>query len=178
MCLIMRALKLSRTGGSARAALQCQTNPPQRILVAEDEPDLRKLDTEVLRVCGYQVDNAKDGLTARRKLNNDHFNLVIVEEKLPKVTGLELINALRSKADITPVILVLGVMPPKGSNPNRWAQIQAILLKPYTVAELFTTVKEVLRAAATSTYSGFGPPSNWQSPDWSRWLSGVSGLTR
>lgn len=162
-----------RTGRSAQAALQCQTRPPQRILVVENEPDIRKLDTEVLRASGYQVDNAKNGLTALHTLNNDHFDLVIVEEEMPKVTGLELAKALRSENILTPVILVLRTMPAKELRPNKWAQVQAILIKPYTVAELCKTVKEVLRAAANITYSGFGPPSNWQSPVCSRWVSNL-----
>ena len=170
---IMRAHNILRTCGSAKAALQCQTHPPQRILVVEDEPDIRKLDTEVLRASGYQVDNAKNGLAALHTLNNDHFDLVIVEEEMPKMTGLELVKALRSEDIMTPFILVLRAMPAKESNPNKWAQVQAILIKPYTVVELCKTVKEVLRAAATSTYSGFGPPSNWQSPVCSRWVSAL-----
>ena len=174
---IMRAHNFLPTGGSATAAIQCQSSPPQCILVAEDEPNLSQLDTEVLRVCGYQVDNAKNGLIALHKLNDDHFDLAIVEEELPKVTGLELVNALRSNDIMTPVILVMGTMPVKEPNPNRVAQVQGILFKPYTVAELLRTVKEVLRAASTSAYSGFGPPSNWQGPICSRWISRISGLT-
>jgi DNA-binding response OmpR family regulator len=173
----MRSNKWSRTGGWAKAALECQTYPSQRILVAEDEPNLSKLNSEVLRVCGYQVDNAKNGLTAMHKLNDDHFDLAIVEEELPKVTGLELVNALRSNDIRTPVILVMGTTPVKEPNPNRVAQVQGILFKPYTVAELLRTVKEVLRAATTSAHSGFGPPSNWQGAICSRWTSRVSGLT-
>ena len=166
-----------RTGGSAKAALQGQTDSPQRILVAEDEPDLSKLDTEVLSICGYQVVKAKNGLTALHKMNNDHFDLAIIEEELPKVTGLELVNALRSENIMTPVILVLGTMHQKGPNVNQWAQVQAILFKPYTVAELLITVKEVLHAAGTSVYSEFAPPSNWQTSVCRSWISQVSGLT-
>ena len=169
----MRAHNILRTCGPAKAALQCQTHPPQRILVVEDEPDIRKLDAEVLRASGYQVVNAKNGLAALHTLNNDHFDLVIVEEEMPKLTGLELVKALRSEDIMTPFILVLRARPAKESNPNKWAQVQAILIKPYTVVELCKTVKEVLLAAATSTYSGFGPPSNWQSPVCSRWVSAL-----
>jgi DNA-binding response OmpR family regulator len=173
----MKANEWSRSGGLVKAALECQTCPSPRILVAEDEPSLSKLDTEVLNVCGYQVDNAKNGLTALHKLNDDHFDLAIVEEELPKVTGLELVNALRSNDIMTPVILVMGTAPVKEPNPNKVAQVQAILFKPYTVAELLKTVKGVLRAANTNAYSGFGPPSNWQGPICTRWTSRVSGLT-
>ena len=93
--------------------------PSQRILVAEDEPNLSKLNSEVLRVCGYQVDNAKNGLTAMHKLNDDRFDLAIVEEELPKVTGLELVNALRSNDIRTPVILLMGTTPVKEPKPEQ-----------------------------------------------------------
>jgi DNA-binding response OmpR family regulator len=161
---IMKAHNISRTGVSVKAALQCQTNPPQRILVVEDEPDIRQLDTEVLRESGYQVDTAENGLVALHSLNTDHYDLLIIEEEMSMVTGLKLVKELRSEDIMVPVILVLGTMPTKESNRNPWPQIQAILLKPYTVAELFRTVREVLRAANIGVHVRFAPPLNWQSP--------------
>jgi CheY-like chemotaxis protein len=171
---IMKAHKILRKGGSAKAALQCQTHPPQRILVVEDEPDIRKLDTEVLRESGFQVANAKNGIAALHTLNTERLDLVIIEEEMSLVTGLELVKALRSEDILTPVILVLAAMPTMESNPNRWAQVQAILIKPYTVAELYKTVKEVLRSAGTVAYFPSGPPTNWQSPVCSRWVSDLN----
>src|ERR1017187_6512346 len=104
----MKAHKNSRTGVPAKAALQCQTEPPQRILVVEDEPDIRRLDTEVLRESGFQVDTAKSGLAALRSLDTDHYDLLIIEEEMSMVTGLELVTKLRAEDLTVPVILVLG----------------------------------------------------------------------
>jgi DNA-binding response OmpR family regulator len=169
----MKAHNNSRTGVSAKAALQCRTNPPQRILVVEDEPDIRQLDTEVLRGSGFQVDTAENGLVALHSLDIGHYDLLIIEDEMSMVTGLELVKKLRSEDLMVPVILVLGTMPAKESNPNPWPQIQAILLKPYTVAELFRTVSEVLRAAGSGACFRFAPPSNWQSPVCSRWVTAL-----
>jgi DNA-binding response OmpR family regulator len=169
----MKAHKNLRTGSPTKAALQCQTHPPQRILVVEDEPDIRQLNTEVLRESGFQVDTAENGLLALHTLKTDHYDLLIVEEEMSTVTGLELVKAMRSQAMMVPVILVMGTMPTTEPNGNRWPQIQAILLKPYTVAELSMTVKEVLRVAGNDAYFQSAPPSNWQSPVCSRWVSAL-----
>jgi DNA-binding response OmpR family regulator len=169
----MKAHKLSRTGGSAKAARHYQTKPAKRILVVEDEPDIRLLDTEVLRESGYQVDTVTDGLFALQTLETDRYDLLIVEEEMSPVTGLELVKALCSEKVMIPAILVLGTIQAKELNPNRWPQVQAILFKPYTVAELVRTVKQVLRPTGTAAHSQFASPLNWQSPVCSRWVSAL-----
>ena len=170
----MRVHKHSRTGRSAKTAFQGQTHRTKRILVVEDEPDIRLLDTETLRESGYQVDTTADGLLALHKLKTEHYDLAIVEDELPAVTGWELVKALRSKNIMTPVILVLGTVQILKSNPDTWPKVQAILFKPYNVPELLITVKQVLSAAGTGASLRFAPPLNWQSPVCSRWISGLT----
>ena len=170
----MRANKVLRTGASAKAACQSRTHPLKRILVVESEADISLLDTEALRESGHQVDATADGLLALHKLKTDHYDLVILEDELPTVSGRELVKVLRLEFIMIPVILVLGTALIARPNPNTWLQVQAILFKPYTVPELLMTVKQVLREAATGANSGFRRPSNWQSPVCSRWVSGLT----
>jgi DNA-binding response OmpR family regulator len=170
----MRPHKVLRTGVSAKAARQCQTRRLKRILVVEDEPDISLLDTEALGEAGYHVDTTADGLLALHKLKTDHYDLAIVEDDMPLVTGRELVKALRLEFIMIPVILVLGTALIEKSNPNTWSQVQALLFKPYTVPELFKTVKEVLSAAGTGANLPFRSPSNWQSSVCSRWISGLT----
>ena len=169
----MKAHKISRTSGAARVALQCQTHPPQHILVVEDEPDIRQLDTVVLSESGYRVDTADNGLDALHSLDTDNYDLLIIEDEMPTVTGLELVKILRSENLTVPVILVLGTMPPEGLHRNPWPQIQAILIKPYTIGELSRTVREVLRAASNGANARFATPSNWQIPAVKRWCASL-----
>jgi len=143
----MKARNDSRTGISARAGLQCQNHQPRRILVVEDEPELRQLVTEVLSESGFQVDSAENGLVALPPLNSVHYDLMLVEEEMSIMTGLELVQLLRSEAIMMPVILVKGTRLTREPDQNPHEQIQAILMKPFTFAELFRTVREVLRVA-------------------------------
>jgi len=148
-------------GASASAALQCRTNPPQRILVVEDDAQIRRLNTEVLMESGFQVDAAEDGVAAWQALNTSRYDLMITDNNMPIVTGLELIKKLRSEDNMLPVILVSGTMPTEELAQHPWLQIQATLLKPYTIPELFQTVKAVL-AACRPIRDLNVPPSNWQ----------------
>src|ERR1022692_2418884 len=107
----MSAHKVSCIEASATRALQCKTNPCQSILVVEDEPDVRQLDTEVLRDSGYQVDIAENGLAALHSVKTARYDLLIIEDEMLMVTGQELVKELRTEGILVPVILVLGIMP-------------------------------------------------------------------
>jgi len=160
-CDSMKEKKISQTGAPTCAALQCPTNPPRRILVVEDDADLRRLNTEVLAESGFQVDGAVDGVAAWQALNTSSYDLLITDNHMPIVTGLELIKKLRAEDMTLPVILVSGSLPPEDLELHPWLQIQAILLKPYTLAELFKTVKEVLVATGDVREQNT-LPLNWQ----------------
>jgi len=170
---IMKAHNASRGGVPARRVLQCKTKPSQKILVVEEEPDIRQLECEVLRASGYQVDIAENGLAALHSLKADHYDLLVIEDEMLMVTGLELVKELRSEGILVPVILVLETMPTMASSRNQWPQIQAIIIKPYTVAELVKTVGEALFSACNHSNVRFAPPTNWQSPGLSSWFGNL-----
>jgi len=90
---------------SASTPRQCQTSPPQRILVVEDDRDLRQLNTEVLIHSGYHVNAAADGAAAWQALNTDRYDLLITDNNLPKVSGVELLKKVRAARMALPVIM-------------------------------------------------------------------------
>jgi DNA-binding response OmpR family regulator len=157
----METNKISKTGTPTSAAPESQTNPTRRILVVEDDADIRQLNMEVLTESGYEVDAAEDGVEAWHALNTKPYDLLITDNNMPIVTGLELIKKLRAEDMTLPVILMSGTMPAEELEKHPWLQIQATLLKPYTLAELFRTVKEVLVAASDAREQNT-LPLNWQ----------------
>jgi CheY-like chemotaxis protein len=170
---IMNEHNVSCIGASATRTLQSEINPSQSILVVEDEPDVRQLDFEVLKEYGYQVDISENGLAALHSLKTSRYDLLVIEDEMLMVTGQELVKELRSEGILVPVILVLGTMPTMESSRNLWPQTQAVIIKPYTVAELVKTVREVLLSACNGTYVRFAPPSNWQNPGLGSWFENL-----
>lgn len=158
----MKDDQISQAGEPANATPQPQTNPPQRILVVDDEISILLLSTEVLIHHGYEVDTAGDGAAAWQKLITERYDLLITDQNMPIVTGVELVNKLRAARMALPIIMATGTLPEEEFTRYPWLRPAATLLKPYTVAELVGTVKEVLRAT-DGARGQISPPPNWQS---------------
>ena len=161
ICLAMKDNTISQAGESACAPLQCPTKPPCRILVVEDDSDVRQLSTEVLIHSGYEVDAAADGAAAWEALQIKAFNLLITDHNMPRLTGVELVKKLRSARRALPVILATG-LPTEVLAQNPSLQLAAMLPKPFSVEELLETVSVVLRAT-DSAPGQLGPLPDWRS---------------
>jgi DNA-binding response OmpR family regulator len=81
---------------------------------------------------------------------------------MPKITGVELVKALRSARMALPVVMVTERLPTYEMAREPSLQIAATLLKPFGVAQLQDTVEAILRAAA-SPHKPIDPPPNWSS---------------
>jgi len=124
---------------------------PIRILVVDDDADIRRLNTTVLQDSGYDVDGAADGAAAWEALKVDHYDLLITDNNMPKLTGVELLQKMRAARMFLPVIIASGTyFPPESESaeaaPSPWCQPDAALLKPYTIAALLLAVKKILSA--------------------------------
>jgi len=129
------------------APLQSQTSPPYRILVVEDDSSIRQLNSRALKRSGYEVDAAEDGAAGWEALNTDSYDLLITDNVMPRVTGVELLKKLRFCRMALPVIMATGSLPEAEFTRYPWLRPAAALLKPYTIAEMLRTVKKVLREA-------------------------------
>ena len=123
---------------------QSQTDPRRRILLVDDDGDVRSLNAEVLVRSGYHVDTADDGASGWRALQANHYDLLITDNTMPGVTGLELIRKLRSEDMTLSVILASGTVPAEELSRSPWLQVDALLPKPYSIAALLRTVDQVL----------------------------------
>jgi CheY-like chemotaxis protein len=111
----------------------------KKILVAEDDNDVRKIVVHILRSCGYTVVEAVDGEDAIRVFERgDHFDLLIVDFYMPGLDGSQVAEAARA---IKPGVKVLFLSGDDEGKPK------PILAKPFTPQALTRTVREVLEAA-------------------------------
>lgn len=117
---------------------------PPRILLVEDDAEMRNLNAEMLSESGYHVDTAKDGASAWKALKARHYDVLVTDNTMPGVTGLELIKKLRSEDMTLAVVLASGTAPVEELQHHPWLHIDALLPKPYKVPELVRAVDEVL----------------------------------
>jgi DNA-binding response OmpR family regulator len=147
--LTLSAKELSQAGERAGAPLQRPTHfPSPRILVVDDDSDLRLLYADALTRPGYHVVAAEDGAAAWEALQNKAFNLLITDNNMPRLTGVELVRKLRSARMALPVVMAAELpMHELARNPS--LQLAALLPKPFYVSQLLETVRVVLHASVS-----------------------------
>ena len=80
---------------------------PERILVVDDEPNmLRLLKTILMDKTGYEVTTTNNPLEVSKLLQEDHYDLVITDLKMPLVDGIDLIGIVRNIDATMPIIVI------------------------------------------------------------------------
>ena len=125
----------------------------RRILVVEDDDDIRRFNAEALTGSGYHVEAAVDGAQGWEALNASRYDLLITDNSMPNLTGVELIKKVNEARIPVRVILASGVPPAEESE----LRLAATLPKPFTLDELLGTVKKVLGEADGGEYQAPAP---------------------
>ena len=121
--------------------------PAKRILVAEDQTDIRDLLALNLRGAGYAVSETRDGLSALAQHTEVPSDLLVLDLMMPGLDGLELCKTLRARGDTTPILMLTA----KSTELDRVLGLELgaddYLTKPFSLAELLARVKALLRRA-------------------------------
>lgn len=111
---------------------------PDRILVVDDEEEVREILAETLQDFGYAVVTAASGEEALPVLNRDHsVVLVITDVRMPGMSGLQLAEEIRRRWPRVKVVLISGYFVPQAS-PQRF------LKKPFHMKDLTAMVRSEL----------------------------------
>ncbi|MCK5760119.1 MAG: response regulator [Candidatus Delongbacteria bacterium] len=113
-----------------------------KILVIDDEEELREFVSMSLELNDYDTVQAENGIDALEKIDNDNFDCIVSDVEMPKMTGPEFLKAFREKNTIIPVIMLTGV-----KNLNTVIEVmklgaQDYLVKPINVDELLISVEK------------------------------------
>ncbi len=124
----------------------------KRILVAEDDTEMRRLIARVLRYEGYDIVEANSGsalldaLVDQMLLHTQAvpFDLVISDLRMPGLTGMDVLRWLRSEDWVLPYILITAFGSPAVEHEALWAGADAILAKPFELDHLRATVQALI----------------------------------
>jgi len=117
----------------------------KKILFVDDDPSLASLGAELLDDCGYSVVCEFDGKAALRRFQEQvgGFDLVITDESMPKMSGIELAQAIFKISPSTPVILCSGHMLTMREEGIGETNILAVLAKTDVCLQLPETVGKI-----------------------------------
>lgn len=117
----------------------------KRILVVEDDDDLRALFKTSLRLAGFDVSEAADGLAALRAIDSNRPDLVVLDLRLPFISGFELQRQLSQLHTRRIPVVVVTALPP---DQTAGLDVNCVLRKPVLPEELIRTVTRYLAAGA------------------------------
>ena len=129
---------------AAGAPVSLPAHAIHRILVVDDDPFLCHRNAEMLIRHGYVVNAAENGALGWQELQANHYHLLITENDLPKLTGVQLIQKVRFARMALPVIIASEKSPQVAVTRQLRLNPVVTLLKPYTLADFIETVKFVL----------------------------------
>lgn len=116
-----------------------------KILIVEDEPNMRLGLKDNLEFEGYHVDFAEDGETGLKNILEGDYNLVLLDVMLPKMSGFDVCKAVRKKGNTVPIILLTA----KGEEIDKVLGLELgaddYVTKPFGLRELLARIKAVLR---------------------------------
>ena len=118
----------------------------KRILLVDDEPLIVKGLKFALESDGYKTDSAGDGEQALEKIQNGNFDLILLDVMLPKMSGIEVCQAVREKSDV-PIIMLTA----KGEDMDKILGLEYgaddYMTKPFNILEVKARIKTILRRA-------------------------------
>ncbi|WP_214317297.1 response regulator transcription factor [Nonomuraea sediminis] len=136
------------------------TVPEARLLVVDDEPNIRELFSASLRMAGFEVLTAADGRQALRVAEQSAPDLVMLDVMLPDLDGLAVAGRLRSGGRRVPVLFVTA----KDTPEDRIAGLglgEDYVTKPFSLEEVIARIRAVLRR----TRRGAPPPNRLRLAD-------------
>jgi DNA-binding response OmpR family regulator len=121
-----------------------------RILVVDDDDDVRALLTRYLEIEGYQIDQASDAESAYKALSDNPPDLVLLDVMLSPDDGLDVLAQMRKDGEVAVILLTA-----KGAEADRVVGLKLgaddYVVKPFSPAEVEARISSVLRRVKTST---------------------------
>ena len=122
-------------------------DPHMKVLAVDDFPTMRRIVKTLLRQLGYtNVSEAEDGQAALTKLQQEEFDLVLLDWNMPRMTGLELLKAIRADETLrhTPVVMITAEGRKEDVLDAVKAGVNNFIVKPFTAETLEEKLNKVL----------------------------------
>ena len=118
-----------------------------KILIAEDDQDIRELIVLPLQFHGFQVTPAEDGAMAVELAPTDEFDLILMDVRMPRMTGYEACRRLKENDKIkdNPIIFLSAKGQESEIQTGLDAGASQYILKPFSPDVLVNTIREVLQ---------------------------------
>jgi two-component system response regulator MprA len=122
----------------------------RKVLIAEDDPAVRKAVQRVLELENYEVTAVNDGQTALEALSKSRFDLAVLDVMMPFADGLTVCREARHRGVLTPILLLTARVEVGDRVAGLDAGADDYLVKPFVIDELLARCRALLRRSAPS----------------------------
>jgi two-component system KDP operon response regulator KdpE len=126
-----------------------------RILVVDDEPQIRRVMRSALTAEGYEVHDAKSGEATLEELRNGRYDLVLLDVNMPGMDGLETCKTIRATSEVAVIMLTI-----RSGEEDKIAALDAgaddYVTKPFSMPELLARIRASLRRVPLTLESHTG----------------------
>jgi CheY-like chemotaxis protein len=152
-CVNRHVIDLSHIHGTLRASQACVTDN-QRILVADDDPEMLGAVAEAFERGNYDVVRAENGAELVEQLaNHGPFDLIVADVSMPWMDGLKALSSMRAAGLATPVIVMTALSEQRLPSQVRALNPAVLLRKPFGLDELEAAVAQLMSPGSAT------PPS-------------------
>jgi CheY-like chemotaxis protein len=128
-----------RLSSSVFDALTHAAKPSRTILVADDDTNVLTLVSKDLRRRSFEVDTAKDGSQVLQKMKKQHYDVILLDLEMPKVTGYEVLRKL-SREHPEQCVIVLSAHHLSRKKRHELRVVQGYLAKPFAMDKLYEAI--------------------------------------
>jgi len=121
------------------------TKNKARILVVDDEPELRILLSQVLENAGYDIKEASDGEEAIQLLKKEKYDLTLLDIQMPILDGIKVLKYIKDHSLGTKAIMLTGYADLKHAMEAKEYGAKDFIGKPYKIEDIIATVERVLK---------------------------------
>ncbi len=119
----------------------------KRILVAEDDEEIRTILYQFLTAAGYDVSVAKDGLEGIEMFHQSRFSLLLIDIMMPKIDGFTMVEMVRKESKV-PIILLTALEGEEEQIKGFDLQADDYVLKPFSMRVLLKRIENVIRKSS------------------------------
>lgn len=116
----------------------------KKILIVDDNPNMSSLLVEMLEVFQYDALRATDGHDALQRVDKEDIAMVITDMRMPKMSGLELLQALKEKRPQMPVVIISGYSIDDVDSDIVSAKADGFLNKPFMMSDIEKLLSDLL----------------------------------
>lgn len=116
-----------------------------RILIVDDEEDVRDLLRHTLKAEGFAVDSAEDGERGSYLARTNEYDIIVLDNRLPKKSGIEVVREVRLNNVETPILILSVLSDARYKSDLLNAGADDYLAKPYSFEELVARIRALLR---------------------------------